>query len=160
MHTDKSSRIILDLYSLDLFWDLSGFASALGTPFSYPLHQFMIFSCWLQPPPILQTHPTLPKGKEQVTLLCQRLQQINSANEHQPPLVLKPILTFPKGRDKLLLRLIGFSPHLASPVGEGQLLCFVKDFFSQWHQPPPNLPRRGGTVTLLWHRLVDAGYYS
>ena len=38
-----------------------------------------------QPPPSLQTHPNLPKGKEQVTLLCQRLQQINSANEHQPP---------------------------------------------------------------------------
>ena len=35
--------------------------------------------------------------------------------------------------------LTDFSPHLASPVGEGQLLCFVKDFFSQSHQPPPNL---------------------
>ena len=34
------------------------------------------------------THPDLPKGKEQVTMLCQRLQQINSANELQPPLVL------------------------------------------------------------------------
>ena len=33
MHTDKSSRIILDLYSLDLLWDLSGFASAGALPF-------------------------------------------------------------------------------------------------------------------------------
>ena len=31
---------------------------------------------------------------------------------------------------------------------------------SQSLQPPPILPRRGGTVTLLCHRLVDAGYYS
>ena len=50
------------------------------------------------------------------------------SQSHQPPPNFKPILTFPKGRDRLLLRLIGFSPHLASPVGEGQLLCFVKDF--------------------------------
>ena len=47
--------------------------------------------------PRMITHPNLPQGKGQVTLLCQRLQQINSANEHQPP---------------------------------------------------PNLPRRGGTVTI------------
>ena len=39
-----------------------------------------------------------------------------------------PILTFPKGRNKLL--------------------CFVKDFFRQSYQPPPSLPRRGGTVTI------------
>ena len=32
----------------------------------------------------------------------------------------KPILTFPKGRNKLLLQ-ITISPHLASPVGEGQI---------------------------------------
>ena len=35
--------------------------------------------------PRMITHPNLPQGKGQVTLLCQRLQQINSANEHQPP---------------------------------------------------------------------------
>ena len=61
-----------------------------------------------------------PKADYSVYDFCQ---------SHQPPLVLKPILTFPKGRNKLP--------------------CFVKDFFSQWHQPPPSLPRRGGTVTLL-----------
>ena len=27
----------------------------------------------------------------------------------------------------------------------GRLLCFVKDFFRQSYQPPPSLPRRGGT---------------
>ena len=32
--------------------------------------------------------------------------------------------------------LTDISPHLASPVGEGQLLCFVKDFFSQSFRPP------------------------
>ena len=112
-----------------------------------------------------------------------------------------------------------FSPHLASPEGEGQLLCFVIDWEMQvtlvvdnlliishksicpspsgevrWGldgsmlsnnnfyiktktkinprritlllnpvkelQPPPILPRRGGTVTLLCQRLGVAGYYS
>ena len=84
----------------------------------------------LSVPPRMITHPNLPKGKEQVTLLCQRLQQINSANEHQPPLVL------PRRGDA------GYSAIE----------------FSQSLQPPPNLPRRGGTVTLLCQRLGVAGY--
>ena len=32
--------------------------------------------------------------------------------------------------------------------------------FSQSLQPPPSLPRRGGTDTLLCQRLLDAGYSS
>ncbi len=123
-------------------------------------------------------------------------------------------------RIALLLNSVNhFSPHLASPEGEGQLLCFVIDWwmqitivgdnlmiinhksicpsptgevrwgldgsmrsnnnfyiktknidkpkadcsateFSQSLQPPPSLPRRGGTVTLLCQRLGVAGYYS
>ena len=84
----------------------------------------------LSVPPRMITHPNLPQGKGQVTLLCQRLQQINSANEHQPPLVL------PRRGDA------GYSAIE----------------FSQSLQPPPNLPRRGGTVTLLCQRLGVAGY--
>ena len=38
----------------------------------------------------------------------------------QSPPSLKPILTFPKGRNRLL-QLIVFSPHLASPEGEGRI---------------------------------------
>ena len=44
----------------------------------------------------------------------------------------QPILTFPKGRNKLL--------------------CFVKDFFRQSYQPPPSLPRRGGTDTIAFDK--------
>ena len=40
--------------------------------------------------------------------------------KRQHAFVLEPILTFPKGRNKLLLQ-ITISPHLASPVGEGQI---------------------------------------
>ena len=47
-------------------------------------------------------------------------EQVAPTNHHQPPPSLKPILTFPKGRNKLLLQ-ITISPHLASPVGEGQI---------------------------------------
>ena len=43
-------------------------------------------------------------------------------------------------RITLLLNSVNhISPHLSSPEGEGQLLCFAKDFFSQSHQPPPSL---------------------
>ena len=40
--------------------------------------------------------------------------------KRQHAFVLEPILTFPKGRNKLLLQ-ITISPHLTSPVGEGQI---------------------------------------
>ena len=50
-----------------------------------------------------------------------------------------------------------------SPEVEGQLLCFVEDFFSQSHQPPPNLkpiltfPK--GRDKLLW-RLISVNHIS
>ena len=44
------------------------------------------------------THPNLPKGQ--------------------------PILTFPKGKEQVSLD-IAISPHLASPIGEGQLLLLL-----------------------------------
>ena len=65
----------------------------------------------------ISPHLASPVGEGQ--LLC--FVKDFFSHSHQPPPNLKPILTFPKGRDKLLLRLIGFSPHLASPVGEGQM---------------------------------------
>ena len=91
-----------------------------------------------------QTHPNLPKGKGQVTL------PMISANEHQPPLGLKPILTFPKGRNKLLCLPTLAPPNLPRmithpnlPHGKGQAITKPNCF-----QPPPSLPRRGGTVTI------------
>ena len=73
------------------------------------------------------THPNLPKVKGQVTL------QLITVNHISPHLASKPILPFPKGQPILtfpkgrnwLLRLNGVSPHLASPVGEGQLLLLL-----------------------------------
>ena len=74
------------------------------------------------------THPNLPKGKGQVTL------QLITVNHISPHLAFKPILPFPKGRNKLLcfvkdfsksIQPMNISPHLASPVGEGQLLLLL-----------------------------------
>ena len=51
-----------------------------------------------------------------------------SANQHQPPPSLPRRIThpnLPKGKEQVTLQLISvnhFSPHLASPEGEGQLL--------------------------------------
>ena len=78
-------------------------------------------------PPRMITHPNLPKGKGQVTL------QLITVNHISPHLASKPILPFPKGRNKLLcfvkdfsksIQPMNISPHLASPVGEGQILCY------------------------------------
>ena len=63
MHTDKSSRIILDLYSLDLFWDFRGFASAYGTPFYLANDSADDFSADISPLSFS------PEGEMQVTPL-------------------------------------------------------------------------------------------
>ena len=74
------------------------------------------------------TYPNFPKGKGQVNL------QLISANHISPHLTFKPILPFPKGRNKLLcfvkdfsksIQPMNISPHLTSPVGEGQLLLLL-----------------------------------
>ena len=75
-----------------------------------------------------QTHPNLPQGKGQFTLLCQRLlQSITSA-----PTRSQTHPNLPQGKERVTLLC--------------QRLQQINS--ANEHQPPPSLPRRGGTVTI------------
>ena len=64
-------------------------------------------------------------------VICHDMPRSQTSSPH---LTSKPILPFPKGRNKLLcfvkdfsksIQPMNISPHLASPVGEGQLLLLL-----------------------------------
>ena len=54
---------------------------------------------------------------------------------------------------------IGISPHLTSPVGNPSWPSPREgtSYSANQHQPPPNLPRRGGTDTLDCQWLIRLG---
>ena len=130
MHTDKSSRIILDMYSLDLIWDSSGFVSVDTLP---PSGGISVVT------PLTNISPLSfsPVGEMQVTPVLSKTAHAGYSEYDKPLTIKQSSVSVPPLRGEarwgLMISANEHSPLSFSPVGEMQ-------------------------ITLVLSKTIDAGY--